>query len=1367
MKIRLFNNVLENDLGTYDNRKGTYIRGAKGQFAGSIGTDKPEEDPKQKRSGSSRSQSNGEQPVITLQPEQSKKITNLSNEDSDYRLKTLNKKLNQSSPESKPEDVADLSNDFNVRFDEDPENYDQLKQEIFDTHKNKFSDPNFRDSYTFYTDRIYINSQYKNNKDLIRDYTNQRDATLEKFSPEIGKLESISNGFDDSVFDKSLTDIHSTFIKGLTKRSITDQAIFNDPKVQKAFNTLSNILPDDFTVSNTNLTVKEFYSQAGNYIESLPQYLNLRLGYEGGFLAGTPLNSKGQRNIHPATRELFSETKSNILAGSLQSIDTPFKLYNLFKTDRDLFDFVITSLDFSPKRSPSFDPKLNIQYRESSIDFTLPNNLPDSLSQKLGRTKTISMDRLALLDLSPEELTLVLRNTLPYKNQKEFLSLANRNVKELDKFISDNQIESESGLSPENKQFVDSEIVRLKSRLENDTPVNYIVDKSANKFKNSIDSIVNEIGEFIPKRLKETKPIVFSARDNDSVDEDANVINVGIKNRDQIENSFLKSFEKVFPFLNLAPISNVLKGTYKNIKDSLSSLAQLDLAGSLTSFAYSIAYAGVKKVLGPYAYLYEDYFTGKIRGSDSIESLDSFIARGKEFAEDFVNTISIQNKEINKINYEELDYRREIETDLEAFYRTDERYATYKQYIQDTYENRKENYEALEIGAIDEDEFNLREKINENLVSNYRSYLNSLKNELFPIYARQDPKLIEFQRRRDELNEKVEGFRDRLLNNSSISQEEAEKLFDTIDIPNKHKDPEKFDKLKDTVVEFIRLTNGMPLAHLKKIDILEGIRENASRSGGIQLNENSEKWVVFHELGHHVEYSNRAIGKASKEFIRSRRESDIEYKLSELTRNKNYLEDEIAYKGRFINPYVGKITPGLSSEVVSVGLQHFVDLDNIRKFAQQDPEHFYYMVGVITNPALTNKTRTTKSMASSPRIVENESNFSYILRDGGNDPIINEPMYPTDKGTVSLHEEFADHDLLTDYIKLGQKKGKKIVEISKKTLEELDSLKKQESDFLKKNSWDIGLKTLDLFRSHPDYDRLKKRVKEEEDVLRRLNDLLSSGEISNTRYNELYLEHLKVSNKVNSEYYGLQQKVEEDYVNSLEEVKNLRQRQKEVLQPIEDFRKNLIKNSAVSLTEATKLVDKLSFPFTRPHPDSEPDPKTEKFNNEIRKLAIDFVRLNNLKDLGNLRYINMIQGRSFAVWDSVSINREYLDFNNFDEFQSVVFHELGHHVEFMQKDIKKASAAFILAGRKYKYYKRLSDITSDTSYENKEIAYEGYYYAPYIGKYYSDYSSEVVSMGMQMFYNSYEIAKFASKDPEHFYYMLGIISNAKNKRKIR
>ena len=129
---------------------------------------------------------------------------------------------------------------------------------------------------------------------------------------------------------------------------------------------------------------------------------------------------------------------------------------------------------------------------------------------------------------------------------------------------------------------------------------------------------------------------------------------------------------------------------------------------------------------------------------------------------------------------------------------------------------------------------------------------------------------------------------------------------------------------------------------------------------GINLGDTSRsmsqlKTMVFHEIGHGMDY---LTADACWKFVTFRRTANEPKPLRALAPNNSYEEDEFALPGTFISPYVGKTyhrnqdasclnkRPS-HTEVFSMGVQQFATPESLQRFFDQDPDHFYLILGCL------------------------------------------------------------------------------------------------------------------------------------------------------------------------------------------------------------------------------------------------------------------------------------------------------------------------------------------------------------------------------------------------------------------------------------
>ncbi len=108
---------------------------------------------------------------------------------------------------------------------------------------------------------------------------------------------------------------------------------------------------------------------------------------------------------------------------------------------------------------------------------------------------------------------------------------------------------------------------------------------------------------------------------------------------------------------------------------------------------------------------------------------------------------------------------------------------------------------------------------------------------------------------------------------------------------------------------------------------------------------------LFHELAHSIESQDPGIGKASVEWVENRADAAgvaEAVPLRTLTANEHYGASEVALEDHFVQPYVGKVYEGADvTEVVSIGLEQLVDPGAALDLFRCDPEHFFFLLGVL------------------------------------------------------------------------------------------------------------------------------------------------------------------------------------------------------------------------------------------------------------------------------------------------------------------------------------------------------------------------------------------------------------------------------------
>lgn len=110
--------------------------------------------------------------------------------------------------------------------------------------------------------------------------------------------------------------------------------------------------------------------------------------------------------------------------------------------------------------------------------------------------------------------------------------------------------------------------------------------------------------------------------------------------------------------------------------------------------------------------------------------------------------------------------------------------------------------------------------------------------------------------------------------------------------------------------------------------------------------------ILYHELGHHFEFSNPHIAEDAYKWMLSRSNGKPARPLSEIEVGSSYGPNELAFEDDWYSTYVGKV-PGAvmlkrgipNTEVISMGLQKFTSPEAMLEFYRKDPDHFLFVLG--------------------------------------------------------------------------------------------------------------------------------------------------------------------------------------------------------------------------------------------------------------------------------------------------------------------------------------------------------------------------------------------------------------------------------------
>lgn len=158
------------------------------------------------------------------------------------------------------------------------------------------------------------------------------------------------------------------------------------------------------------------------------------------------------------------------------------------------------------------------------------------------------------------------------------------------------------------------------------------------------------------------------------------------------------------------------------------------------------------------------------------------------------------------------------------------------------------------------------------------------------------------------------------------------------------------EDFKSDIANFYRLCGGK-IASVNFV-ATKGKKERAfasDKKNVIAISSDMDKEVLFHELGHHLEFRNTIAQNAICNFISRRTNGERLASLNSLTGFNGYSKDERARKDAFISPYVGKHYKDGSTEGISMGAQYLSSPDALFSLFERDKEHLELVTGMFAH----------------------------------------------------------------------------------------------------------------------------------------------------------------------------------------------------------------------------------------------------------------------------------------------------------------------------------------------------------------------------------------------------------------------------------
>lgn len=251
--------------------------------------------------------------------------------------------------------------------------------------------------------------------------------------------------------------------------------------------------------------------------------------------------------------------------------------------------------------------------------------------------------------------------------------------------------------------------------------------------------------------------------------------------------------------------------------------------------------------------------------------------------------------------------------------------------------------DEAKLGELNKKYTEIWEKVN-SLNSDYRDLLASQNRE----------RQVNIEAAKAQLTVPGKRIIETLLNSSKVSQEQAEAWANAQVISKAaqnrlEKTGYPIADVRRDIAEFHRLSGGK-LRGIA-IDSKGGKRAKTNGIGSVEsmviwLDGRFNKTTLFHEMAHHLE-ADPAAKAASNGYLLKRMKSGYPKKLRNLTGNKGYRSDEVAYEDEFINHYIGKVYQDNTTEVWAMGVQYLATPEDAAMMLGRDPELAALMAGYL------------------------------------------------------------------------------------------------------------------------------------------------------------------------------------------------------------------------------------------------------------------------------------------------------------------------------------------------------------------------------------------------------------------------------------
>lgn len=129
--------------------------------------------------------------------------------------------------------------------------------------------------------------------------------------------------------------------------------------------------------------------------------------------------------------------------------------------------------------------------------------------------------------------------------------------------------------------------------------------------------------------------------------------------------------------------------------------------------------------------------------------------------------------------------------------------------------------------------------------------------------------------------------------------------------------------------------------------------------------------------------------------------------------------------------------------------------------------------------------------------------------------------------------------------------------------------------------------------------------------------------------------------------------------------------------------------------------------------------------------------------------------RSFAGYTKDAKRKVHLSDH---AYEKTALHELGHILEDGTPSVQRAAQQLLASTRKSSRPEKLNKLLPGSSYKDEELAYQTTLDSQYASKIYAFGSTEITSIALQHFTDSYAMQELLDRDPDMYYFGLGVLA---------